>query len=300
MEVRDLTERYSRARFILVLATQFSLGSLWSALLIFYSRSAVIAASWPFLVMLFGLFLGNEFLSKYFTRIVFSLILLFFILFACAVFLLPVYLHAIGPWVFGLSGIVAAVLFGLYMRVIRWIGGARFKKERLQAVAGAFGVYVLVNALYIADIIPPLPLALTQSGVYHSAAKQGDFYTVTGEPVAPWYERWNKPTLVHLPKGQPVFVFGSVFAPIKLHTQITHRWQWYSPVKKAWLTRSVNTFPVNGGRDGGYRAYTKKTNPAEGAWRVDITTVDGRLIGRVAFNLVYQNPPPALVTRTIH
>src|SRR6185295_9841879 len=120
MEVRDLGERYSRVRFVLVLATQFAFGSLWSALLIFYSRSAVIAASWPFMLMLFSLFLGNEVLSKYFTRIVFSLILLFFILFACAVFLVPVYLHQIGPWIFALSGFVAFLIFNIYMRIIRW------------------------------------------------------------------------------------------------------------------------------------------------------------------------------------
>lgn len=300
MEVRDLGERYSRIRFILVLSTQFALGSLWSALLIFYSRSAVIATTWPFMLMLFSLFLGNEAFSRYFTQIVFSLILLFFILFALAVFVLPIYVHAIGPWVFGASGLVAWGGFILYMRIIRWIGGTRFAKVRAQAFAGAVGVYALVNLLYIADLIPPLPLALTQSGVYHTVAKKGDFYTTIGEPGLPWYRAWNTPTVVHIPKGQPVSVYSSVFAPIKLHTKISHRWQWYSVKKKAWLTRSVVTFAVNGGRDGGYRGYTVKRNPAEGDWRVDITTIDNRLVGRVSFTLAYQNPPPQLETRVIH
>ncbi len=300
MEVRDLGERYSRWRFFLVLATQFAFGSLWSALLIFYSRSAVIAASWPFMLMLFALFIGNEVLSKYFTRIVFSLILLFFILFACAVFLLPVYVHAIGPWVFGFSGVIAFVLFTFYMRIIRWIGGEAHRHERQQAYAGVVGVYALVNILYIANLVPPLPLALTQSGVYHAISKQGDFYTATGEPPEPWYVSWGGDPTIHVVKGQPVYVFSSVFAPIKLHTTISHRWQWYSPVKKSWLTKSVVTFGVNGGRDGGYRGYTVKRYPSEGAWRVDITTSDHRLIGRVSFKLQYLDPPPALVTRVIH
>lgn len=300
MEVRDLGERYSRIRFILVLATQFALGSLWSALLIFYSRSAVIATTWPFMLMLFSLFVGNEVFSRYFTQIVFSLILLFFILFALAVFVLPIYVHAIGPWVFAASGIVAWLGFIAYMRIIGWIGGSRFRKDRAATFAGAVGVYALVNLLYIADLIPPLPLALTQSGVYHQIAKKGDFYTAAGEPSDPWYVAWRKPTVIHVPKGQPVSVFSSVFAPIKLHTSISHRWQWYSAKKKAWLTRSVVTFAVNGGRDGGYRGYTIKRNPAEGEWRVDITTIDNRLIGRVAFTLSYQDPAPPLETRLIH
>jgi hypothetical protein len=299
MEVRELGERYSRVRFVLVLATQFAFGSLWSALLIFYSRSAVIAASWPFLLMLIGLFLGNEFLSRYFQRIVFSLILLFFILFACAVFLLPVYLHTIGPWVFGISGAIAAGLFILYMRVIAWIGGAKMRRERLLAYAGAVCVYALVNLLYIARILPPLPLALTQGGVYHSVVRQGDFFNATGEPPLPWYQAWNKVPVVHLPKGAPLYVFSAVFAPVRLHTNISHRWQWYSPKKRAWLNRGVITFGMNGGREDGFRNYTIKRNPVPGDWRVDITTDDGRLIGRVRFALAYQDPPPALVTRAI-
>jgi hypothetical protein len=300
MEVRELNERYSRIRFFLVFATQFSFGSLWSALLIFYSRSAVIAASWPFMLTLFALFLGNEVLSRYFTRIVFSLILLFFILFACAVFLLPVYVHAIGPWVFGFSGAIAAGLFLLYMRLIGWIGGAKFRRERLLAYAGAICVYALVNLLYIARILPPLPLALTQSGVYHTVVRQGDFFNATGEPALPWYQSWNKVPVVHLPKGAPVYVFSSIFAPIRLHTNISHRWQWYSPQKKAWINRGVITFGMNGGRDNGFRNYTIKRNAVPGDWRVDITTDDGRLIGRVRFALAYQDQPPALVTRAIH
>jgi hypothetical protein len=299
MEVRELNERYSRVRFFLVLATQFSFGSLWSALLIFYSRSAVVAASWPFLAMLFALFIGNEALSRYFTRIVFSLILLFFILFACAVFLLPVYVHAIGPWVFGFSGAIAGVIFIFYMRIIAWIGGAKFAKERQEALAGAIGVYALLNVLYIADLIPPLPLALRQAGIYHTVAKQGDFYTATGEPQPPWYQFWNSNDVIHIPKGDAVYFFSAVFAPIKLHTRITHRWQWYSPVKKGWLTRSAVSFAVNGGRDGGYRNYTVKRNAAAGDWRVDILTTDGRTIARENFAVQYMNPPPALVTRVL-
>jgi hypothetical protein len=81
---------------------------------------------------------------------------------------------------------------------------------------------------------------------------------------------------------------------------ISHRWQWYSLKKKSWLTKSVVTFAVNGGRDGGYRGYTIKRSPAEGQWRVDITTIDNRLIGRVNFTLAYQGTPPSLVTKLLH
>src|SRR5215469_10964859 len=50
----------SRLRGWLPAATQFALGGLWSGFLVFYSRSAVVAQSWPFLLLLTIIFLGNE------------------------------------------------------------------------------------------------------------------------------------------------------------------------------------------------------------------------------------------------
>jgi hypothetical protein len=44
--------------------TQFAFGGLWSAFLIFYSRSSVIATAWPFLLILVFIFLGNEIFSR--------------------------------------------------------------------------------------------------------------------------------------------------------------------------------------------------------------------------------------------
>jgi len=44
-------------------------------------------------------------------------------------------------------------------------------------------------------------------------------------------------------------------------------------------------FPIVGGREGGYRAYSVKSQPASGRWRVDIETAEGQLIGRVPFSV---------------
>ena len=41
-----------------------------------------------------------------------------------------------------------------------------------------------------------------------------------------------------------------------------------------------------GGRDGGYRGYSVKGNPQAGDWRVDIETIDGRLVGRIRFTVI--------------
>jgi hypothetical protein len=48
----------------------------------------------------------------------------------------------------------------------------------------------------------------------------------------------------------------------------------------------VVSYPITGGREGGYRAYSVKSLPAKGKWRVNIQTADDLLIGRVAFTVV--------------
>ena len=72
IESREPQGIFRRAHPLLVVATQFALGGLWSAFLIFYGRSAVIAASWPFLIILAAMLVGNEMFRKYQSRLAFT------------------------------------------------------------------------------------------------------------------------------------------------------------------------------------------------------------------------------------
>jgi len=283
-EARGGTTRLFRWRNLLPLVIQFSLGSIWSGLLVFYSRSAVFAASWPFLVLLLTIFIGNEVFNRYVARLVFSATLLFFAVFSFALLVVPVYVHAIGTWVFLLSGGMAAMVFLAYLRALAYVGPEPFRPARLKIFAGIGGVFALINLFYFANILPPLPLALADSGVYHAVKRTGVVYSALTEPE-PWYTRLGWPPTVHLDPGEPVYVFSSVFAPIELTAQISHRWEWYSHASHRWLPMGRVSFTVSGGRDGGYRGYTVKHNPAAGDWRVDIETTDGKLIGRVRFTV---------------
>src|SRR5690242_21764247 len=50
--------------------------------------------------------------------------------------------------------------------------------------------------------------------------------------------------------------------------------------------RDLHSFPTRRSSDlGGYRAYSVKSQPASGRWRVDIETAEGQLIGRVPFSV---------------
>jgi hypothetical protein len=76
-----------------------------------------------------------------------------------------------------------------------------------------------------------------------------------------------------------------VFAPVRLETTIYHHW--YSRPDKSGAFSAVDRIPIRiqGGREGGYRAYTFKQGLIVGDWRVDVETEDGRVLGRVHFTV---------------
>src|SRR5581483_893734 len=89
-----------RTRTILTAVTQFALGCLLSGFCVFYLRSASLWASWPYLLLLASVFVGNEFLKRYTARFTFSLLLYFFALFSYAILVVPVVVLEIGPMPF--------------------------------------------------------------------------------------------------------------------------------------------------------------------------------------------------------
>ena len=292
-------QKPSRIRMLLPAATQFALGGLWSGFLVFYGRSAVMAASWPFLLLLAGFLIGNETFRKYHSRLVFSSLLLLFAIYSYSIFVVPVFTRSIGRLTFIASGVIAAALFLLFLRLLKAIGPVRFRQSRPQLLLGAVCIFAAMNAFYFFDILPPLPLALANVGVYHSVKHQGAVYNAIGEPLTWTNSVGLEPAVEHVAPGQPLYLYSAVFAPIKLTTRIAHRWQWYDPKRSRWVTLSVVAFPINGGRDGGYRAYSIKTNPKPGDWRVDIRTEDGRLIGRLKFAVAQTTGPVATVAKAL-
>jgi hypothetical protein len=135
--------------------------------------------------------------------------------------------------------------------------------------------------------------------VFHSVRREGAVYSAIAEPQPLTTTLNLSRATMHVAPDQSLAVYSAVFAPIKLRTKIAHRWQLYDPKQKRWTLQSVVSFAISGGREGGYRGYTIKTHPKPGSWRVDIDTEDGRLIGRVAFEVVAVSAPVQTVPKTI-
>jgi hypothetical protein len=166
-------------------------------------------------------------------------------------------------------------------------------RETLTATARAVAsIYLLINLLYFLNAIPPLPLALKDAGVFHAVTRTGDAYTVSYEPVE-WYEAYLRyKTIFHRMPDEPVYVYTAVFAPTGISTGLVHEWQQYDEGQGRWITRDRISFPITGGRAGGYRGYTIRRDIEDGSWRVNVLTDFNRLIGRVTFRVVTVSEPP--------
>ena len=289
-----------RTRTILTAATQFALGCLLSGFCVFYLRSASLWASWPYLLVLASIFIGNEFFKRYTTRFTLSVVLYFFALFSYFILLVPVLIAMIGGIPFLISGIAALAVFWLYVDVLSWLGRERLTAVRPYIYGGVLAVFALVNVFYFFKILPPLPLALSDAGVYHFAKRNGAVYNVTAE-VQPWTtELFHIPPVQHIAPADKLYLYAAVFAPGNLKTTVVHHWEWFDPKARHWFPQSTVPIRIRGGRETGFRGYSIKSKVKPGDWRVDITTEDGRPLGRIRFAVAIGQPAQPLVQKVLN
>jgi hypothetical protein len=288
-ERAEQQQRQFRWSAMLSAVTQFAFGGLWSAFLIFYSRSAVVATSWPFLLILFGIFVGNEVFRDYRSKLVLTAVLFFFALFSYATFVVPIFEGSVDTRTFLLSGCASVVVFAAFLMVLALLARSRIGRDIGKIIAGAAAIFVSLNAFYYMNVLPPLPLALANADVFLS--KQEVDRNYKGEPTfQPWYRKLDGPKSYHVEQGQPLYAYSAVYAPVHLDAQIVHEWEWYDDSTSKWVTQTVIAFPIAGGRENGYRGYSFKTNLRPGSWRVDVETKDGRAMGRVNFSIQTGKP----------
>ncbi len=264
---------------------QFLIGGLFSAYVIYYFRSAALTKTDLFLVLLILLLIANEFLRERLANIYFQMSLYFLVCFAFFTFFLPVITKTINIWLFVAGGILSLGIIAGCLFIL-WKKSAIKSKEQLWRVSAVIaGLYISLNLFYSLNLIPPVPLALKHGNIYHFAERVEGQYRLQFEAPR-WYVFWRDvDDNFHRLTGEPVYCFVSVFAPTALNTKIYHHWQKLMPEKDAWITTDRLDYPITGGRDGGYRGYTRKQNVSPGKWRVDVETEDGRLLGRIDFEI---------------
>jgi hypothetical protein len=273
------------------LAIQFLLGGLFSAYLIYYRQSASLTKTALFLIILLLLLVANEFLKNRLTNIYLQMSLYFLASFSFFIFFLPVITKIINLFMFILGGILSLglVIGMLYLLFKKTALKSREEFRRVAILIGS--IYLLLNLFYFLNWIPPIPLSLKLGGIYHHVQRDDDLYRLRFEQPA-WYQFFKtSDNSFHYAPGDTVYCFTSIFAPTSLKTKIYHHWQKYSPNRESWETTDRISFPITGGRDGGYRGYSLKRYVSPGEWQITVETENGRLLGKISFHIVQVEEP---------
>jgi hypothetical protein len=275
------------------MASQFLLGSLFSAYTIFYSRSATFSGTAVFFALLILLLIANEFLRDRLSNLRLLISLYAVVCFAFFTFFLPVITGYMNAAIF-VAGAMLSI--GVILRVAQLIhrnNPARSREEGIGVTVPAALIGILVG-FYFLNWIPPVPLSLKFGGIYHEVKRPGDHFELTYERR--WYEFWKRSDTT-FPADTPIYCFTAVFAPVDLNTTIYHHWYYRPHDSRPFTHADKIPLKISGGREGGYRAYSFKQGLDPGDWRVDVEAGDGRILGRVSVTVVDQGgTQPMLAT----
>ncbi|MEN9613792.1 MAG: hypothetical protein RLZZ347_99 [Candidatus Parcubacteria bacterium] len=293
----DSEHDLSKSLFWMVNVLQFFFGGLLSTYLVFYFRSSALSVSWPFILILTLAFIANERFKRHYVRVGFQVSLFFLSLFSYTIIETPVVLHEMGAQIFIVSGAVALSIMFVFLYLLRLTSLRKFSQSSSVVFGGILGTFLVVNLLYFTNLIPPVPLALKDAGIYHSIVRD-DYgnYLVTAEDSDPWTDAFTLYDVVHQGPSNPIYAYSAVFSPTAFNFTVIHDWQQYDEATHTWISRSQAELPVIGGRDGGYRTYSHQMDVAEGKWRVNVETHTGAVIGRLYFMVVKTPAEPTVHT----
>src|SRR3989338_7776355 len=184
---------------------QFFFGGIFSALVIFYFKSAGGWASLSLVLALAALLVLNEFLGERYR----SLTLAWTIFGVCGMlflnFALPHLFHSIHPFWFFLSTALGAAS----VLVLRRIGAGAGRVWPALAAGG------LLCGLFLAKAIPPVPLVLKGRSVGRGLEKPPSGYSVKIEKPPPWAPfRRSEKTVRRL--DEPLYCVSPAFLPYSI------------------------------------------------------------------------------------
>lgn len=265
-----------KARF--TWAVQFLFGGLFSALVVCYFKSSGSLASFLLVIALACMLVGNEFLQKKYES--FGVSLAFFCLLGTMFlnFIIPHVVHRIGFFWFLLSTLLS---LGLCV----WIWKISHRSKAV-LVAPVFISSLLIVA-YLMNWVPPVPLVLKQQ----IPCQNFDRKNFSCDVDAPGFLQklgLQAPSVHKAPDGE-VYFLASVYAPAALKAELEYRWYYKDPSTGEYrLTDKISSgrMVINGGREQGFRSYSKKSKVPAGKYRVETAYKDGAVIGSLAFDVI--------------
>lgn len=270
-------------------ALHFFYGSLMSSYTLFFFKSASGFLGFIFLVVMLGLMVANELprfraLGPVVRVALFSLCVTSYF-----AYVLPVLLGRIGWPVFLAASVLgAACIFGLMHAIRRWNPDPKALTRHF-ALPG-FGVPGLLFLLYVVGVLPPIPLAVQYSGIYHDVKPKPSGnsrrYHLSHERT--WWRFWHHGDQHFLARpGEKAYYFFRIFAPSGFHAfNVRVRWYYDSP-EKGWAEVGKGTLlpVISNGTDRGFRSFAYASNPKPGDWVAVLETEDGHEINRLHFTV---------------
>lgn len=272
-------------------AVQFCFGGLFSALVVCYFKSSGSLASFLLVILLAILLVGNEFLQKKYES--FGVSLAFFCLLGTMFmnFAIPHLVHRIGFIWFFLSTLLS---FGMCMFI--WKISHR-KKSILVAPAL---ISILLVVAYIMNWVPPVPLVLKQKIACQNFDKAT--YTCDIDDPNVFQSIGLQIPSVHKVDSSEVYFLASIYAPAKLKAELEYLWYYQDPQTGRYkLTDRISSgrMTLNGGRESGFRTFTRKKNTPPGKYRVEVAYKNGAVIGSGTFEVFGEPPEDGFVRDTL-
>jgi hypothetical protein len=153
-------------------------------------------------------------------------------------------------------------------------------------VAPVFISSLLIVA-YLMNWVPPVPLVLKQQ----IPCQNFDRKNFSCDVDAPGFLQklgLQAPSVHKAPDGD-VYFLAAVYAPAALKAELEYRWYYKDPSTGEYrLTDKISSgrMVINGGREQGFRSYSKKSKVPAGKYRVETAYKDGAVIGSLAFDVI--------------
>ena len=277
-------------------ATHFMLGTLLNIYTLFYFKSASMGASFLFLLILAALLALNELKPFESSGTLLRMTLFSLCLVSYFTYLIPTLMGRIGALPFlGSLAAASACAAALAWR-LRSLMPDQDELIYRHVVFPFAAVAVLFAVLYFAKAIPPVPLSLTEIGVYHEVRREGDRFALSS--TRPRWKFWQRGDQSFLARpGDAIYCWVSVFSPTRFKERLEIRWRFYEP--DGWGEPEIIPLPITGGRDKGWRGFSVKAKYKPGRWRVSIMTSDGRELGRIDLTVTPDDSSAPRKTRVV-
>lgn len=271
----------------------FALGALLSAYTLFFFKSASFLSALAFLLFMLGILLLNETKWARSFEGALQVALLTLVLHCSFIMFYPLLFGSVSAGIFWYSVLSGAAVLGGIIYFLR----SKIDQRQLQRtwIIPAVGMSLLLVFANLFKLIPPVPLAVQEMGIYHHVEKDYPRYYLSLERPAWKFWQAGDQNFKARP-GDKVYVFARIFAPGGVNQTIILHWQTY---QDGWQTSDKIPLEITGGRDAGHRGFAYKQNYSPGQWRVSVETKDGREIARLDFEIYEDTSQAKRLLRTI-